>query len=133
MTFVELPFWKRWGLQGVLEWHENQVITSKVFKLSSEKTSLFGIFAFYFLNGGLGGVGFLLALWLFPAGVSHIFLSAVIYGLFLWIVILISIHKPLTGISLVSNPLGYLPVLTSLAGRFVYGTALGYFFMNTPF
>lgn len=133
MTFVELPSWKRWGLHGVLEWHENQVITSKVFKLSSEKTHFIGIFTFHFLNGGLGGVGFLLVLWLFPAGIFHIFLSAIIYGLFLWVVTLVPIHKPLTGISPWSHPAGHLPVLTSLAGHVTYGAALGYFFMNTPF
>jgi len=133
MTFVELPSWKRWGLHGVLEWHENQVITSKVFKLSSDKTHFTGIFAFHFLNGGLGGIGFLFVLWLFPEGVFHIFLSAIIYGLILWIVTLVPIHKPITGISLWSHPSGHFPALTSLAGHVVYGVALGYFFMNTPF
>lgn len=133
MTFVELPSWKRWGLHGVLEWHENQVITSKVFKLSSEKNHFIGIFAFHFLNGGLGGIGFLLALWLFPTSVSHILLSAIIYGLFLWVVTLVPIHKPITGIPSWSHPLGHLPALASLAGHVVYGAALGYFFMNTPF
>ena len=133
MTFVELPSWKRWGLHGVLEWHENQVITSKVFKLSSEKIHFIGIFGLHFINGGLGGVGFLLALWLFPASVSQIFSSALIYGLFLWVVTLIPIHKSITGISPWSHPVGYLPALASLAGHVVYGAALGYFFMNTPF
>ena len=133
MTFVELPSWKRWGLHGVFEWHENQVITSKVFKLSSTKNQFIGIFAFHFLNGGLGGIGFLLALWLFPASVSHILLSSMIYGIFLWGVTLIPMHKPITGISPWSHPLGHLPILTSLAGHVVYGAALGYFFMNTPF
>jgi hypothetical protein len=133
MTFVELPSWKKWGLRGVLEWHENQIITSKVFKLSSEKNHFIGIFAFHFLNGGLGGIGFLLALWIFPASISHILLSATIYGLFLWIVTLAPIHKPITGIPLWSHPLGHYPALTSLAGHIIYGISLGYFFMNTPF
>jgi hypothetical protein len=133
MTFVELPSWKRWGLYGVFEWHENQVITSKIFKLTSKKNQFMGIFAFHFLNGGLGGIGFLLVLWLFPASVSHILVSSIIYGLFLWGVTLIPIHKQITGISPWSHPLGHFPALTSLVGHVVYGAALGYFFMNTPF
>ena len=133
MTFVELPSWKRWGLHGVLEWHENQIITSKVFKLPSEKNHFIAILAFHFLNGGLGGVGFLLVLWLFPTSVSYMLLSATIYGLFLWIVILVPIHRPITGINLWSHPFGHLPALTSLIGHVVYGISLGYFFMNTPF
>lgn len=134
MTFVELPSWKRWGLHGVLEWHENQIISLKVFKLFSKKNQFIGIFVFHFLNGVLGGIGFLLVLWFFPASVSHILISSITYGMFLWGVTLIPLHKPLTGISPWSHhPFGRLPALTSLAGHVVYGVSLGYFFMNTPF
>lgn len=133
MTFVELPFWKRWGLTGVFEWHENQIITSKVFKLSSKKTHFIGIFAFHFLNGGFGGIGFLFMLWFFPAVIFHIFLFATIYGVFLWGITLIPLHKMITGISPWSHPLGHIPAFASLAGHIVYGISLGYFFINTPF
>ena len=133
MTFVELPSWKRWGLTGVFEWHESQVIISKVFKLTSEKNHFIGIFALHFINGGIGGIGFLLALLIFPTIVSHMSLYATIYGLFLWTVTLIPIHKPITGLSPWNHPLGHLPAWTSLAGHIVYGVSMGYFFMNTPF
>jgi hypothetical protein len=33
MTLTEIPSRKRWGLHGVFEWHENQVITRRLFKL----------------------------------------------------------------------------------------------------
>ena len=133
MTLTELPSWKRWGLHGVFEWHENQVIVTKVLKLASDKTHFTGRFALHFQNGGLGGIGFLIALWIFPGGVSHIFASALIYGFFLWIVTLIPIHKPITGLSPWKHPLGYLPIFASLVGHVVYAAVLGYFFMNTPF
>jgi hypothetical protein len=32
MSLFELPFWRKWGLEGVLEWHENQVLYSKFCK-----------------------------------------------------------------------------------------------------
>ena len=133
MTLIELPSWKKWGLQGVFEWHENQVIVTKVFKLSAEKTHFTGIFVLHFLNGGLGGIGFLIALWIFPVGISHIFISALLYGFFLWIVTLIPIHRPITGLSPWKHPLGNLPALASLVGHIVYAIMLGYFFINTPF
>jgi hypothetical protein len=133
MTFIEIPFWRKWGLHGVFEWHENQIIITKVLKLPSEKIHFKGIFALHFFNGGLGGIGFVFALWLFPLGVSQIFLSALIYGFFLWIVTLVPIHKPITGVSPWRHPLGHLPTLASLGGHFVYAIVLGYFFFNTPF
>lgn len=133
MTFVELPIWKKWGLHGVLEWHENQVITTKTFKLSPEKTHFIGIFAFHFLNGGVGGIGFLIILWIFPESVSQIFVCSLIYGFFLWIGTLVPIHKQITGISPWNHPLGHIPALASLAGHLVYAATLGYVFMNTPF
>ena len=34
MTVLEIPFWKRWGLTGILEWHENQILTCKFFRLA---------------------------------------------------------------------------------------------------
>jgi hypothetical protein len=31
MTLTEIPSWKKWGLHGVFEWHENEIITSRLF------------------------------------------------------------------------------------------------------
>lgn len=133
MTLTEIPSWRRWGLHGVFEWHENQIIVMKSLKLPPDKIHFIGIFGLHFLNGGLCGIGFLIALWIFPSGISHIFASALLYGLFLWIVTLVPIHKPLTGFSPWKHPLGRLPMMASLVGHIVYSAVLGYFFINTPF
>jgi hypothetical protein len=66
MTILEIPFWKRWGLTGILEWHENQILTCKFFKLASNTIHFWGIFLLHFVNGSLGGVGLLLAFILIP-------------------------------------------------------------------
>ena len=50
MTLVEFPFWKRWGLQGVLEWHENQVLTSRFFNLDEKRLHFSGIFGLHFFE-----------------------------------------------------------------------------------
>ena len=34
MTIIEIPFWKKWGITGILEWHENQMLSSKYFRFS---------------------------------------------------------------------------------------------------
>ena len=28
MTVTEIPSWRKWGLLGVFEWHENQVLST---------------------------------------------------------------------------------------------------------
>jgi hypothetical protein len=56
MTLSEIPSWKRWGLHGVFEWHENQIITTHLLHLSDAKRNknhFKGVFFFHFLNGSL--------------------------------------------------------------------------------
>jgi hypothetical protein len=58
MTLTEIPSWKRWGLPGVFEWHENQVITRRLFKLSNDNNNINfkGVFFFHFLNVPITGL-----------------------------------------------------------------------------
>ena len=58
MTILEIPFCKRWGLTGILEWHENQILTCKFFRLASNKLHFWGIFLLHFVNGSLGGLDY---------------------------------------------------------------------------
>jgi len=130
MTIIEIPAWKRWGLKGVLEWHENQVLSTKFFKLPDNILHFKEIFLLHFVNGGLGGIGFLLMLWIFSftsAGTEYgtTFLFAIPYGIFLWIATLIPLHKTITGISPWRHPAGIMPTTISLIGHVVYGGVLG--------
>ncbi|MDQ3902890.1 MAG: hypothetical protein M3247_04435, partial [Thermoproteota archaeon] len=72
MTLVELVFWRKWKLIGVLEWHENQILISKFFRLDVKKLNFPGIFFLHFLNGGLGGVGLAIAILLIPLHLNMI-------------------------------------------------------------
>ncbi|MCC2649775.1 MAG: hypothetical protein K0R16_2581 [Nitrososphaeraceae archaeon] len=95
MTLTEIPSWKKWGLHGVFEWHENQAIINYVFHLSDNKKIHFReIFFLHFLNGILAGIAF-------------------------------PFHKPITGFSPWNHPLGHQPALASLGGHIVYGFILG--------
>jgi hypothetical protein len=44
MTITEIPSWRKWGLLGVFEWHENQLLSTKFFHISPEKISFKYIF-----------------------------------------------------------------------------------------
>lgn len=118
MTLTEIPSWKKWGLHGVFEWHENQAIINYVFHLSDNKKIHFReIFFLHFLNGILAGIAF-------PFVIS-LPLLGILYGFILWILTLIPIHKPITGFSPWNHPLGHQPALVSLGGHIVYGFILG--------
>jgi hypothetical protein len=133
MTLAEIPSWRKWGLYGVFEWHENQVITRKLISISNndEKEIIHtkGIFFFHFLNGTLVGIAFpFIITYLFPSYIDDIIkllLLGIIYGLIVWIVTLIPIHKPITGLSTWNHPLGRWPTIASLGGHIVYGVILG--------
>jgi hypothetical protein len=128
MTIIEIPAWKRFGLRGVLEWHENQVLSTKFFRLAESDLHIKGIFLLHFVNGGLGGVGFALVLVIFPFAASSVILAGVAYGVFLWVVTLIPMHKPITGIIPWRHPDGNLPMITSLIGHLAYGVVIGSLF-----
>jgi hypothetical protein len=131
MTLFEIPIWKRFGLRGVLEWHENQILSTKFFRLAESDLHTKGIFLLHFANGGLGGLGFVLALTVFSLAVNTIMLG-VIYGIFLWIVTLVPIHKPITGIMPWRHPDGMIPMIASLIGHIIYGVILGAIFELMP-
>lgn len=132
MTLAEIPSWKKWHLQGVFEWHENQEITRKLLSISNDEKKTIhikGILFFHLLNGTLVGIAFpFIITSLFPSFVNDIvslFLIGILYGFIVWIVTLIPIHKPITGLSPWNHPLGKWPAIASLGGHIVYGFILG--------
>jgi hypothetical protein len=132
MTLVEIPSWKKWHIQGVFEWHENQVITKKLLSISNDEKKTIhikGILSFHFLNGTLVGIAFpFIISSLFPSFINDIvslLLIGILYGLLVWIVTLMPIHKPITGLSPWNHPLGKWPAIASLGGHMIYGLVLG--------
>lgn len=132
MTLAEIPSWKKWHLQGVFEWHENQEITRKLLSISNDEMKTIhikGIFFFHFLNGTLVGIAFpFIITSLFPSFINdivYLLLIGILYGFIVWIVTLIPIHKPITGLSPWNHPLGKWPAIASLGGHIVYGFILG--------
>jgi hypothetical protein len=135
MTITEIPSWKKWGIYGVFEWHENYIITKRLYLLFSntiekERQSYFkGIFFFHFLNGALAAIAFPYIIYFLSHSFSFTIISfslfGILYGIALWIVTLVPIHKPITGYSVWNHPLGHVPAFASLSGHVVYDIVLG--------
>ena len=132
MSAIEVIAWRRWRLLGVFEWHENQMLIVKFLKLNQDSSLHYlGIFGLHLTNGLLGGVGFYLAIEFIDFWVIlPLPLIGIVYGFFLWIVTLIPIHKPITGLHPWNHPLGHGPALVSLAGHFAFGLVLSLLFLG---
>ncbi|MDW0225866.1 MAG: hypothetical protein QOA21_10690 [Nitrososphaeraceae archaeon] len=127
MTVTEIPSWRKWGLLGVFEWHENQLLCTRFFHIPRDKLSFKYIFFLHFLNGSLAGIAFPLILSILGVPIirDYILVSSVAYGFMLWIVTLVPIHKPITGYCVWNHQLGHLPSIASLIGHLIYGLVLG--------
>jgi len=127
MTVTEIPSWRKWGLLGVFEWHENQLLSTRFFHIPRHKLCFKYIFFLHFLNGSLAGIAFPLILSILDVPITrdYILVSSVAYGFMLWIVTLVPLHKPITGYSVWNHQLGHLPSIVSLIGHLIYGLVLG--------
>ncbi len=133
MTIFEIPFWKLWGIKGILEWHENQIIGLKIlkkFKRTNYNVNYTIILLLHFINGVLAAMvfPFVNMIFPFPPFLNKYLLSityGIGYGILLWILTLLPIHKPITGLSIRNHPLGSGPTIVSFSGHILYGTFLG--------
>jgi hypothetical protein len=127
MTMTEIPSWRKWGLWGVFEWHENQILSTRFFRIAGNEVNFKYIFFLHFLNGSIAGIAFSLILSILniPITQDYTLALSVLYGFILWIATLVPIHKPITGHSLWNHKLGHLPSIASFIGHLVYGLVLG--------
>ena len=121
MSLAEYPIWRRWGMEGVSEWHLNQVMVGRLMRRSPQTVVAPGL-VLHFLHGGVAGIVFVLLLSNIPSILS--IGAGVGFGIVLWIIALI-IMKPVTGIGFRDHPLRLLPLIVSLGGHVLYGLFLG--------
>ncbi len=134
MTIFEIPFWRIWGIVGILEWHENQILTSKLKRKFTRDeynaVSYAEILILHIINGVLASIIFPFV-YLFFTSIFYIndyrlsTTLGIVYGTLLWTITLLPIHKPITGLSVWNHPLGRGPVIVSFCGHIVYGITLG--------
>lgn len=135
MTIFEIPFWRIWGIVGVLEWHENQILASKLKrKFTKDRhnaVSYTGILILHVINGVLASIIFpfvyifFISISLINEDYSLSIMLGIVYGTLLWTITLLPIHKPITGLSVWNHPLGKGPAIVSFCGHIVYGITLG--------
>lgn len=121
MTLVELAARSRWGLDGLLEWQENQAISSRITGRPMKDSAVAGL-GFHFLHGLLAGIVFVLILPIFPPDFSVAVLGPG-YGVVLFSVTLV-IHRSITGRRAWSGPMGSVALGVSLVGHVIYGAVL---------
>jgi hypothetical protein len=127
MTVFELPFWRRWGMEGVAEWQVNAVIVSLLIRGSTRKrVSASMVVAMHLFHGAVLGIVFRLLL---LGLVGSSFLSSLVpaytiaYSAVLWII------SPFLTRGLFERSGGFLMTRKGLTVSFlshiVYGILLG--------
>ena len=90
MTTFELPFWRRWGMEGVAEWQVNAVIVSVLIrKFTQRRVGTSMSVAMHLIHGAALGIVFrLLLLGLLGTTIlsSSVLSYAIVYSIVLWII-----------------------------------------------
>ena len=121
MSLVEYPIWRRWGMEGVSEWHLNQVMVGRIMNRAPRSVVAQGLLL-HFLHGGLAGIVFVLLL---PSIQKvPVMVGGVGFGIILWVIALL-IMKPVTGVGFRHQSLSLLPLIVSFGGHVLYGLFLG--------
>lgn len=90
MTLAEIPFWKKWGIEGVAEWQINWVMVSQMNKewKVTTKPRLSWTIASHLLHGVAAGIAFgiLLPIFLFVGRLPNesVLWIGLLYGVALW-------------------------------------------------
>ncbi len=90
MTIFEIPFWRRWGMEGVAEWQVNAVIVSVLIRKFTPRSVVASMsVAMHLFHGAALGIIFRLLL-LGLLGTTILSLSvlsyAIVYSIVLWII-----------------------------------------------
>ena len=126
MTIVELPFWKKWGIEGVAEWQVNSVIvTTLIRKFSNRRVGISMSVGMHLFHGAALGIVFRVLPALLGTAVPapSILIYAIVYSGLLWII------SPFLSRSLFERAGGFKMTKRGLAVSFlahnVYGVFLG--------
>jgi len=127
MTIFEIPFWRRWGIEGVAEWQVNAVIVSLLIRKFTPRSVVASMsVAMHLLHGALLGIvfrllllGLLVTMILSLSALSY----AIVYSIVLWII------SPLLTRALFEHSGGFRITRKGLAVSFlmhiIYGVFLG--------
>src|SRR6266700_4993602 len=90
MTIFEIPFWRRWGMEGVAEWQVNAIIVSVLIRrLTQRRVGTSMSVTMHLIHGAALGIIFrLLLLGLLGTTIpsSSVLSYAIVYSIVLWII-----------------------------------------------
>ena len=127
MTLVGIPFWRKWGMEGMTDWQVNAIMVSKLLRKSKTTNQLSWIIASLFSHGIAAAIALRLLLpiffWSIPISKMSILLDSVVYSLILWAIFLVlgrGTYESAGGIRITNRGL-----LSSLLCLIIYGIILG--------
>lgn len=124
MSIYQYPFFRRWGIMGVPEWHENAYISSWLFIHKLPGQLVYRGLIFHLINGVIPAIFFTWLMSSFGHMGPLLMIVGIVYGVLLWIFTLAPIHHPITGVKLREHPLGWAPIYVSVMGHAIYGLTL---------
>src|SRR6266852_9206124 len=89
MTLVEIPFWKKWGMEGVAEWQVNSVIVWVLIRKFTRRRVVTSMsVAMHLFHGAVLGFLFFVLLDLLQAAnvLPTVIIYALVYTVLLWII-----------------------------------------------
>lgn len=89
MTIFELPFWRKWGMEGVAEWQVNAVIVSVLIRKFTQRRVVASMsVAMHLFHGTVLGIVFRLLVGLLGTTIllSSVLSYAIVYSVVLWII-----------------------------------------------
>ena len=125
MTLLEFFFYRRYGLEGALDWHINQCALSRINGRPPDENLVVGL-VIHGAVGGAAGIGFQVIASNLTIDRDSIWLCGVVFGVTLWLMLL-PLRRPLTGLAPFGGRLRFIPAAASLVGHVIFGVVLGFF------
>src|SRR6266704_2121851 len=123
MTLVEIPFWRKWGMEGVAEWQVNSVIVWVMIRKFTRRRVVTSMsVAMHLFHGAVLGLLFLVLLDL--SQTASVLPMVLVYALLLWII------SPYLTRNLFASVGGFRitrqGLTVSFLGHIIYGVFLGF-------
>lgn len=120
MTLWELPFFRRFGIEGCLDWQINQHALSRLNGKPVDANLALGLVV-HWVVGTAAGTGFSLVAR--AQSTSALMHAGIGFGIVLWVLLMV-VRKPITGRAPVEGRHGWLAAGVSLVGHVAYGLVL---------
>jgi hypothetical protein len=125
MILSEVPFWRRLGIPGVVEWQVNEIMASRLFNEPYNAGKKLGsaILMHLFHGMALGILFTILVSFILPTGFTILLVAGLSYSLALWLFVPFSLRRVFERAG--RTRFTQTGMIVALLGHLVYGLALG--------